>query len=190
MNIHAEFGREEDGQWVAQIPGLPEARAYGSTRREAAIGVTILAFQILAERVESGELQVEDQPGAIIVGGTAGSLSELFLEQPPGHTPSPEPIVGIEESERQGDKSFISAEEPSAKSDLTEASDSLIPGPVVAPRTLADYHRLRDMLEDLIAKVGADESHPLAAFMDRVGTLVEQYESTHLSEIIESKQKR
>jgi hypothetical protein len=66
----------------------------------------------------------------------------------------------------------------------------LIPGPVVAPRTLADYHRLRDMLEDLIAKVGADESHPLAAFMDRVGTLVEQYESTHLSEIIESKQKR
>jgi predicted RNase H-like HicB family nuclease len=190
MNIHAEFGREEDGQWVAQIPGLPEARAYGSTRREAAIGVTILAFQILAERVESGELQVEDQPGAIIVGGTAGSLSELFLEQPPGHTPSPEPIVGIEESERQGDKSFISAEEPTAKSDLTEASDSLIPGPVVAPRTLADYHRLRDMLEDLIAKVGADESHPLAAFMDRVGTLVEQYESTHLSEIIESKQKR
>jgi hypothetical protein len=66
----------------------------------------------------------------------------------------------------------------------------LIPGPVVAPRTLADYHRLRDMLEDLIEKVGADESHPLAAFMERVGTLVEQYENTHLAEIIESKQKR
>ena len=125
------------------------------------------------------------------MGGTAESLSGLFLEPAPSHTPSPEPmIVGIEESERQGDKSFISAEEPSAKADVTEASDSLIPGPVVAPRTLADYHRLRDMLEDLIAKVGADESHPLAAFMDRVGTLVEQYESTHLSEIIESKQKR
>ena len=46
------------------------------------------------------------------------------------------------------------------------------------------------MLEALIAKVGADESHPLAAYMDRVGPLVEQYESTHLSEIIESKQKR
>ena len=46
------------------------------------------------------------------------------------------------------------------------------------------------MLETLIEKVGADDSHPLAAYMERVGTLVEQYESTHLAEIIEHKQKR
>ncbi len=46
MNIHAEFWREEDAHWVAEIPQLPETRAYGATRREAAIGVTIRAFHI------------------------------------------------------------------------------------------------------------------------------------------------
>ena len=73
MNIHAEFGREE---MAAGSQGFrsSEARAFGPTRREAAIGVTIRAFHILAERVHSGELKVEDEPEAIILGGTAETL--------------------------------------------------------------------------------------------------------------------
>jgi predicted RNase H-like HicB family nuclease len=189
MNIHAEFVREEDGRWVAEIPQVPEARAYGPTRREAAIGVTIRAFHILAERVHSGELKVEDEPEAIILGGAAGTFSELFVEQD-GHTPSAEPIAVTEESERDGLKSFRSDEEPQTESSVAEGSENFAAAPLTTPRTLADYHRLRDTLEALIEKVGADDSHPLAAYMERVGTLVEQYESTHLAEIIESKQKR
>ena len=116
MNIHAEFGREEDGRWVAEIPRLPEARAYGSTRREAAIGVTIRAFHILAERVESGELKVEDEPGAIILGGTAETLSELLVElQAWSHSQR-----GADRRHRRarerGLKSFVSDEEPPAGS--------------------------------------------------------------------------
>ena len=190
MNIHAEFGREEDGRWVAGIPQVPEARAYGPTRREAAIGVTIRAFHILAERVHSGELKVEDEPEAIILGGTAETLAELLVELQGPHTPSAEPIAATEERERDGLESFDSVEQPQTGSSVAEGSENFAAGPLTTPRTLADYHRLRDMLEALIEKVGADDSHPLAAYMERVGMLVEQYESTHLSEIIESKQKR
>jgi predicted RNase H-like HicB family nuclease len=190
MKIHAEFRREEDGRWVAEIPELPETRAYGPTRREAAIALAIRAFHTLTERVASGELKVEDEPGAIILGGTAESFPELMLELQGSPSPSAEPIAAIKKSEREGVASFPTAEELPAGSSVAEESDSFSAAPVVAPRTLAEYHRLRDMLEELIEKVGADESHPLAAYMDRVGTLVEQYENTHLWEVIESKQKR
>jgi predicted RNase H-like HicB family nuclease len=190
MNIHAEFRRGEDGRWVAEIPELPGERAYGSTRREAAIGVTIRAFQVLADRVESGELKVEDKPRAIVLGDAADSLSELFIELQGSQAPTAETIAAVEELDRGGGESFQGVEEPTAGSSVAEESDSFAATPVVAPRTLADYYHLRDMLEGLIEKVGADESHPLAAYMDRVGTLVEQYENTHLAEIIESKQKR
>ena len=188
MNIDAEFRQSEDGRWVAEIPQLSGARGYGPTRREAAIGVTIRAFHILAERVHSGELKVEDELAAIVLGGTADSLSDLLIELQRGHSPGPEPVPATQGS---GTESFPRVEEePSAELSAAQEIDSFAAAPLVAPRTLADYHRLRDMLEALIEKVGADESHPLTAFMDRVGTLVEQYESTHLAEIIESKQKR
>jgi hypothetical protein len=189
MNIHAEFRREEDRRWIAEIPQLSGARVYGPTRREAAIALAIRAFHILAERVASGELKVEEEPEAIILGGTAVSFCELLVEQR-GQIPSAEPVAAIEESEREGSQNFHSVEEPQAASSVAGTSDTLAAAPLVAPRTLADYHRLRDMLEELIEKVGADDSHPLAAYMDRVGTLVEQYENTHLWEVIEGKQKR
>jgi predicted RNase H-like HicB family nuclease len=190
MNIHVEFGREEDGRWVAEIPQLPESRAYGATRREAAIGVTTRAFHILADRVESGELQVEDEPQAITLAGTADTLAELLVELQTRHTPSAEPIAAIAERKRDGLTSFDKVEQPSIGSSVSEKCDNFAAAPLTSPRTLADYHRMRDMLEELIEKVGADDSHPMAAFMERVGTMVEQYESTHLAEIIESKQKR
>jgi predicted RNase H-like HicB family nuclease len=190
MNIHAKFGREEAGGWIAEIPQLPESRASGATRREAAIGVTIRAFHILADRIESGELKVEDEPEGIILGGTADTLTELLVELRGRHIPITEPIRAVEERVREGLKSFDSVEQPQTGSSVAEECDNFAAAPLTTPRTLADYHRLRDMLEALIERVGADDSHPMAAFMERVGTLVEQYESTHLAEIIESKQKR
>jgi hypothetical protein len=37
----------------------------------------------------------------------------------------------------------------------------------------------------LIEKVGEDENHPQAAFLDRVGELIEEYEASHIPEILE-----
>jgi predicted RNase H-like HicB family nuclease len=49
-----ELDREEDGRWIAEIPALPGALAYGATRDEAVRRVEALALRILADRVESG----------------------------------------------------------------------------------------------------------------------------------------
>lgn len=48
------------------------------------------------------------------------------------------------------------------------------------PRTEDEYHRLVNVLKQLIDLVGNDESHPLASLMDVIGTLVEQYEDAHV----------
>jgi hypothetical protein len=45
MNICVEF--ESQKKWVATIPEVKGARSYGSTRIEAAIGVTVLALLLL-----------------------------------------------------------------------------------------------------------------------------------------------
>jgi HTH-type transcriptional regulator/antitoxin HigA len=44
------------------------------------------------------------------------------------------------------------------------------------PRTKADYNRLVEFLDDLIDRVGENESHPLASLVETVGTLIEAYE--------------
>ncbi len=67
-----------------------------------------------------------------------------------------------------------------------ERKDSLGETQFPAPRTLADYYRLRELLEALIAKVGDDENHPQAAFLDRLGELIEEYEISHVPEILEA----
>jgi hypothetical protein len=66
-----------------------------------------------------------------------------------------------------------------------EEKDGLGETQLPAPKTLADYYRLRELLEALIEKVGDDENHPQAAFLDRVGELIEEYEASHLPEILE-----
>ena len=53
--LRIEFGREEDGRWVAEIPELPGVMAYGATREEAQAKVEALALRALADRLEHGE---------------------------------------------------------------------------------------------------------------------------------------
>jgi predicted RNase H-like HicB family nuclease len=64
--LEIEFDREEDGRWIAEIPALPGALSYGSTREEAARNVEALALRILADRIESGE-EVPELSSAFVV---------------------------------------------------------------------------------------------------------------------------
>lgn len=49
-----QFDREEDGRWIAEVPRVPGALAYGKTKIEAKRRVTAIALRTLADQVESG----------------------------------------------------------------------------------------------------------------------------------------
>jgi hypothetical protein len=101
MNICAEFEEEKGGRWVATIREVPGARSYGSTRIEAAIGVTVRALRIL-----------KDEPDKVWIAGATDLLETMLAEfGEVGHTPNVETIVAFEEYERDGGKSFSSVEE-------------------------------------------------------------------------------
>jgi predicted RNase H-like HicB family nuclease len=53
MRIETE--REEDGRWIAEVPDLPGAMAYGATRDEAVARAEALALRVLADRLDHGE---------------------------------------------------------------------------------------------------------------------------------------
>ena len=55
MNFTLEHEREEDGRWLAEIPELPGALAYGSTAAEAMAKAEALALRVLADRLEHNE---------------------------------------------------------------------------------------------------------------------------------------
>ena len=50
-----EIEREADGRWLAEVPDLPGAMAYGPTRAAAIASVKALALRVLADRLEHGE---------------------------------------------------------------------------------------------------------------------------------------
>ena len=52
-----------------------------------------------------------------------------------------------------------------------------------APKTLADYDRLKALLDVLIDEVGEDESHTLAPLLDHVGELIEEFEASHIPKL-------
>lgn len=54
---------------------------------------------------------------------------------------------------------------------------------ICVPRTEADYTRLVALLDEITDEVGEDENHPLASFMDLLGTLVEDYETNRVPEL-------
>ena len=53
MKIEVEV--ESDGRWIAEVPALPGAIGYGSSRAEAISKVEALVLRILADRVDNGE---------------------------------------------------------------------------------------------------------------------------------------
>lgn len=64
MHFTIEHEREEDGRWLAEVPELPGALAYGATRDEAMARAEALALRVLAERLEHNETG----PQAISIG--------------------------------------------------------------------------------------------------------------------------
>ncbi|OFZ98472.1 MAG: hypothetical protein A3H35_06990 [Betaproteobacteria bacterium RIFCSPLOWO2_02_FULL_62_17] len=65
MNFTIETDREDDGRWIAEVPELPGALAYGNTREAAMVKVEALALRVLAERMEHNES--EAQPISIAI---------------------------------------------------------------------------------------------------------------------------
>lgn len=60
MKYSIECEREEDGRWLAEVPELPGAMAYGATAEEAQAKAQVLALRVLAERLEHGEARPVD----------------------------------------------------------------------------------------------------------------------------------
>jgi predicted RNase H-like HicB family nuclease len=54
-NLTIEVECEEDGRWIAEVPELPGALAYGTTRKNAIARVQSLCLRALADRIEHGE---------------------------------------------------------------------------------------------------------------------------------------
>lgn len=55
MSLKIELEREDDGRWVAEIPGLPGVLAYGDDRDQAVRAAQTLALRVIADRLEHGE---------------------------------------------------------------------------------------------------------------------------------------
>ena len=56
-----EIDIEADGRYIAEIPEIPGAMAYGISKEEAVAKAEALAFRILASRLENGEIDPFDQ---------------------------------------------------------------------------------------------------------------------------------
>src|SRR5436305_10334665 len=55
MPLTIEVEQEDDGRWLAEVPDIPGALAYGPTRSEAIERVQALALRVLADRLDHGE---------------------------------------------------------------------------------------------------------------------------------------
>jgi predicted RNase H-like HicB family nuclease len=56
MTLMIELEQEADGRWVAEVPQLPGALVYGDTQGRAAQLVRALAFRVLADQIEAGDV--------------------------------------------------------------------------------------------------------------------------------------
>jgi predicted RNase H-like HicB family nuclease len=59
MQFYIELEREDDGRWMAEVPGLPGVMTYGRDRSDAVAKVQALALRVLADRLEHGEAVAE-----------------------------------------------------------------------------------------------------------------------------------
>jgi predicted RNase H-like HicB family nuclease len=55
MALTVEVEQGADGRWLAEVPELPGALAYGSTRPEAIVRAQALALRVIADRLDHGE---------------------------------------------------------------------------------------------------------------------------------------
>jgi predicted RNase H-like HicB family nuclease len=56
MDLQIETEIEEDGRWIAAVSSLPGVMVYGASEMEAIQKVKALAFRVIADRLENGEL--------------------------------------------------------------------------------------------------------------------------------------
>ncbi|HKS24502.1 MAG TPA: type II toxin-antitoxin system HicB family antitoxin [Thermoanaerobaculia bacterium] len=54
-----EIEREDDGRWIGEVVDIPGVLAYGDTRDEAVAKAKALAFRVLADRLDHGEMVPE-----------------------------------------------------------------------------------------------------------------------------------
>jgi len=59
VKFTVEIEQETDGRWIAEIPQIPGAMAYGNSSDEAVARVQALGLRVLAERIEKGERSPE-----------------------------------------------------------------------------------------------------------------------------------
>ncbi|MBZ5572070.1 MAG: type II toxin-antitoxin system HicB family antitoxin [Acidobacteriia bacterium] len=55
MQFSIETEREADGRWIAEIPEIPGALAYGKTEQEAVAKASAIALRTLADKVEKSQ---------------------------------------------------------------------------------------------------------------------------------------
>ncbi len=60
MRYRIELDREDDGRHIADVPDLPGVLVYGETRELALRAAQVLALQVIADRIEHGELVVDE----------------------------------------------------------------------------------------------------------------------------------
>jgi predicted RNase H-like HicB family nuclease len=56
MTLTIEFEREADGRWIAEVPELPGVLVYGETQDKAAQFARALAFRVLVDQIEAGDV--------------------------------------------------------------------------------------------------------------------------------------
>jgi predicted RNase H-like HicB family nuclease len=55
-SMRIQIDREDDGRWIGEVPARPGVLVYASTENEARIKAEALAFRVIADRLEHGEL--------------------------------------------------------------------------------------------------------------------------------------
>jgi predicted RNase H-like HicB family nuclease len=59
MRFTLEVEQEDDGRWLAEVPELSGALAYGETSAAAIAHVKAVALRILADQLEHGETDAD-----------------------------------------------------------------------------------------------------------------------------------
>lgn len=56
MHLSIELDREDDGRWIAEALDLPGVMTYGATREEGIRNTELLAIEVIADRIEHGDV--------------------------------------------------------------------------------------------------------------------------------------